>query len=326
VEDANFVFDMADAGMLRLHTFLKWVEEMVVLRDKGEFRSAKDGNTFADRVFDNEMNSLIQRTGESYENTLYKEALKTGFFEYQTARDNYKQLCNGKDSEMQADLVFRFIETQALILSPICPHVCERIWQTIAKKTLIVQEKWPSTKAVDHILLKESEFLHRTIREFRLRKELVLNPKKKASQKQKQDQSTPTGPVSAVVYVANKYPEWKINVMKILKEHYEKNGKKFPDNRAIAQQLSKYGKEAMPFVQVVREKFETGSKSDFAVQETSEFDQNRVYEDVRDYFLSTLGLAGVTFVDTSDPSVPTEIVKSCSPGSPFIHYSVGENK
>lgn len=34
---------------------------------------------------------------------------------------------------MRADLVFRFIETQALILSPICPHTAERVWKILGK-------------------------------------------------------------------------------------------------------------------------------------------------------------------------------------------------
>lgn len=77
------MFDMANANLLRLHTFLKWVEEMIKLRKSGELGSSEKGENFADRVFDNEMNQLIQLTAENYANTLYKEALKTGFFEYQ---------------------------------------------------------------------------------------------------------------------------------------------------------------------------------------------------------------------------------------------------
>lgn len=122
---------MADAGVLRLYNFLAWVKEIIELHDKKAFRT--EGETFADRAFANEMNRLINLTNNHYEQVLFKEALKTGFFEYQLARDNYKQLCGGSDADMREDLVIRFIETQALILSPICPHVCERIWQIIGK-------------------------------------------------------------------------------------------------------------------------------------------------------------------------------------------------
>lgn len=82
MEDANFVFDMADAGLLRLYTFLHWVEEMIQIRSKSEFRTGPTDN-FVDKVFENEINRLINLTKNHYEETLYKEALKTGFFEFQ---------------------------------------------------------------------------------------------------------------------------------------------------------------------------------------------------------------------------------------------------
>ena len=45
-------------------------------------------------------------------------------------RDTYREQTT---EGMHADLVFRFIEVQALLLSPICPHVAEKIWQLIGK-------------------------------------------------------------------------------------------------------------------------------------------------------------------------------------------------
>ena len=70
------------------------------------------------------MNRLINLTKIHYEETLFKEALKTGFFEFQIAKDNYKQLCGGNDTNMHEDLVLRFIETQALILfADMSPHL-----------------------------------------------------------------------------------------------------------------------------------------------------------------------------------------------------------
>lgn len=122
---------MADAGILRLYNFLSWTKEIIELCRKKAFRT--EGETFADRAFSNEMNRLINLSNEHYEHVLFKEALKSCFFEYQLARDNYKQLCGGNDVDMREDLVLRFVETQALILSPICPHVCERIWQLLGK-------------------------------------------------------------------------------------------------------------------------------------------------------------------------------------------------
>ncbi|KHN71866.1 Leucine--tRNA ligase [Toxocara canis] len=81
VEDANFVFAMADAGILRLYNLLQWVRDMVTLREQNALRSGAT-HSFADRVFANQMNVAIDATAHNYELTLFKEALKTGFFEY----------------------------------------------------------------------------------------------------------------------------------------------------------------------------------------------------------------------------------------------------
>ena len=48
VEDANFVEDMANAGILRLYAYIEWVKEMLACR--AELR-AGPADTFNDRVF-----------------------------------------------------------------------------------------------------------------------------------------------------------------------------------------------------------------------------------------------------------------------------------
>ena len=56
-----------------------------------------------------EMNLAIIQTEKNYEKMHYREALKTGFFELQAARDKYRELCmNG----MHRDLVFKYIEVR----------------------------------------------------------------------------------------------------------------------------------------------------------------------------------------------------------------------
>lgn len=48
VEDANFVEAMADAGILRLYTWLEWVKEVIASQDQLRTGPA---DTFYDRVF-----------------------------------------------------------------------------------------------------------------------------------------------------------------------------------------------------------------------------------------------------------------------------------
>jgi leucyl-tRNA synthetase len=48
IDDANFVERTADAGILRLYTFIEWVKE-IVSSSQNLFR--KEGYTFNDKVF-----------------------------------------------------------------------------------------------------------------------------------------------------------------------------------------------------------------------------------------------------------------------------------
>lgn len=149
VEDANFVETTADAGILRLYTFIEWVKEMI--NSKLLFRTGPT-DAFYDRVFISEMNFLMKETDENFNKILFKEALRTGLFEFQKARDTYRELCGGNN--MHVDLIFQFIERQALLMAPICPHVAEYIWELLGKKGSIVKAAWPVAGDVDEKLIK----------------------------------------------------------------------------------------------------------------------------------------------------------------------------
>lgn len=85
-------------------------------------------NSFSDLVFQNEINLKIKESDEFYSKMLFKEALRTGVFEFQAARDTYREISL---DGMHIDLVMRFIEVQTKIMAPICPHVAEHVWELI---------------------------------------------------------------------------------------------------------------------------------------------------------------------------------------------------
>ncbi|WKY00875.1 hypothetical protein Q1695_015135 [Nippostrongylus brasiliensis] len=294
VEDANFVFSMADAAILRLYNFVDWVKNMVELRKENAFRK-DDGTTFADRVFANEMNKNIQICAQNYEATLFKEALKYGFFEYQALRDMYRELCGGQDGAMNETLVFRFIETQALILSPICPHIGEQLWQILGKDKLIVESKWPETAEVDETLCKAAEFMRSAIADFRLRVKNSMSAKKK---------TVLTGPPSeAVIYVAKEFPSWQKTVLQLLEKQAKENNGELLDNKTIAQilakepSLKKFMKKTMPFVQMAAILLEN-----------------------REYIENSLELDKFTIKYTDESDVAEIIAETVVPGAPLMHF------
>lgn len=78
--------------------------------------------------------------------------LRSCFFELQTARDKYRELCGA--AGMHVDLVFEYIRRQALLLSPICPHVAEHIWTLLGNETSILNAKWPTVGEINEINIK----------------------------------------------------------------------------------------------------------------------------------------------------------------------------
>uniref|UniRef100_A0A8C5BEW2 leucine--tRNA ligase n=1 Tax=Gadus morhua TaxID=8049 RepID=A0A8C5BEW2_GADMO len=138
VEDANFVETMADAGILRLYTWVEWVKEMIANQS-----SLRTGNpdTSNDRA----------------------------------AKDKYRELAI---EGMHRDLVFRFIEMQTLLLAPICPHLCEYTWSLLAKGGSLMKASWPAAGPVDEVLIRSSQYLMETAHDLRLRFKAYMQPPK----------------------------------------------------------------------------------------------------------------------------------------------------
>lgn len=204
VEDANFVETTADAGILRLYTFIEWVKEMIT--SKMLFRTGSM-DAFYDKVFISEMNSLTKATDENYNKMLFKEGLRTGLFEFQKARDTYRELCGGNN--MHVDLVFLFIERQALLMAPICPHIAEHIWELIGKKESILKASWPVAGEVDEKLVKCSEYLMESAHAFR------LTQKKAMANKNAQK------PTNGAIWIAKTFPPWQSCVLDTMRDLYE---------------------------------------------------------------------------------------------------------
>ena len=78
------------------------------------------------------MRKAVRESDAAYSKLLFKDALKVGFFEFQTVLNKYRELCGPEG--MHRQLIRKFIETQTLILCPICPHIAEEVWEIIGNK------------------------------------------------------------------------------------------------------------------------------------------------------------------------------------------------
>ncbi|XP_028906889.1 leucine--tRNA ligase, cytoplasmic isoform X1 [Ornithorhynchus anatinus] len=309
VEDANFVEAMADAGILRLYTWVEWVKEMMANRDGLRSGPAR---TFNDRVFASEMNIGIIRTDQNYEKMMFKEALKTGFFEFQAAKDKYRELAI---EGMHRDLVFQFIEVQTLLLCPICPHLCEHIWTLLGKPTSIMKASWPAAGPVDEVLIRSSQYLMEVAHDLRLRLKNYMLPAKG----KKTDKQPPQKPSHCTIYVAKNYPPWQHITLLVLRRHFEANEGKLPDNKVIATELGalpelkKYMKKAMPFVAMMKENLEkTGPR---VLDLELEFDEQAVLTENIVYLTNSLELDRIEIKSSSEAE--DKIKEECCPGKPL---------
>ncbi|CAF2993244.1 unnamed protein product [Rotaria sp. Silwood2] len=251
IEDANFDEQNAEAQLLRLHAFIEWVKEVLDIsssqtinqsanQESNNENDEKKFMDYSDRVFESAINQAIKLTEEAYENMLYKEVLKHGFFQLQNSRDNYRELCTGIE-KMNMSLIKRFIEVQTLLLAPICPHVCDYVYQLLYPNKSIMEAKWPIPGKIDQSLIDSCNYLLNSVHYFRNRsKTLTAQQNKKYSE--------------AIIHVARDYPRWQIFVINQLKKIFKENSS-FPDNKILSSYFKdrpeidvKYAKKIMPFV------------------------------------------------------------------------------
>ncbi|XP_052598053.1 leucine--tRNA ligase, cytoplasmic [Peromyscus californicus insignis] len=309
VEDANFVEAMADAGILRLYTWVEWVKEMLANRDS--LRSGP-ASSFNDRVFASEMNAGIIKTDQNYEKMMFKEALKTGFFEFQASKDKYRELAT---EGMHRELVFRFIEVQTILLAPFCPHLCEHIWTLLGKPDSIMNASWPVAGPVDESLIRSSQYLMEVAHDLRLRLKNYMMPAKG----KKTDKQPPQRPSHCTIYVAKNYPLWQHVTLSVLRSHFEANGGKLPDNKVIAcelgnlPELKKHMKKVMPFVAMIKENME--KKGPRVLDLQLEFDELAVLMENIVYLTNSLELEHIEVKFASEAE--DKVREECCPGKPL---------
>ncbi|GAN02209.1 leucyl-tRNA synthetase [Mucor ambiguus] len=312
VEDANFEDSTANAAILRLHTLLDWIEEQTSKADTlrtGEYN-------FFDKIFDNEMNKLLELTEAAYEATYYREVLKNGAYEFQAAKDTYQLACT--ETGMHKDLVLRYIELQALFLAPITPHWSEHVWGTVLKKQgLVVDARFPKVSApVDESLDAATRYIRKTIKSIR---DAEINAMKKKKGKAAVEYNA-KDPKSLKIYVATKFPEWQEACLAAMKANYADG--QFDDVK-IRQELGAQGilknKKAMPFVQEQKKLILKDGPVGF--NRTLSFNEVETLEVAKDEFKRALGFDTIQILGHDQwTEEDMKAAESAVPGIPSFSF------
>lgn len=190
--------------------------------------------------------------------TNYKEALKFGFYDFQSIRDWYREVT--ADVGMHQDLVLYWIRMASLLVTPIAPHFAEHIWTGILQEPSSVQSaSWPTpTTPVDAIIIESGAYMRGTVKTIRDAEISLLKAMAKAKGKKgAQDQKSfdPTKPKAVRVYVATQFPEWQDQCVATVKQCYKKDEDRVDDGK-VKELLTESGlirdKRAMPFIQLFK--------------------------------------------------------------------------
>ncbi|KAJ7944735.1 Leucine--tRNA ligase, cytoplasmic [Quillaja saponaria] len=234
VDDANFVFETANAAILRLTKELAWYEDVLVAES-----SMRTGppSTYADRVFANEINIAVKMTEQHYHGYMFREALKTGFYDLQAARDEYRFSCGA--GGYNRDLVWRFMDVQTRLITPICPHYAEYVWRELLKKDgFVVKAGWPSADAPDLKLKSSNKYLQDSIVLMRKLLQKQILGSKKANKKGAPITSlTEDNKLKGLIYVNEHFDGWKEECLRILQSKFDDKNRSFAPDKEILEAL-----------------------------------------------------------------------------------------
>ncbi|MFP4112447.1 MAG: leucine--tRNA ligase [Candidatus Woesearchaeota archaeon] len=159
LDDPNWDTDFAKSIVGKLLNMLDFAKDNYGKHEREDW-------TQIDSWFESEINRIIKEATSAMEQTLFRTALQKIYFEMQSSLKYYLKRTNNDPHEW---LINKFIEDQAVMLSPYTPHICEEIWEAIGKDGYISNAKWPladESKINEELNIKE-KLADRTISDIR---------------------------------------------------------------------------------------------------------------------------------------------------------------
>lgn len=158
---------------------------------------------------------------------------------------------------MHHELAKRYIELQALLLTPVAPHWSEHMWVEVLKKPDTVQNAlYPTVSSPDVALSAARDYVRTTtsnitsaegqqVKKLAKGKNVAFDPK--------QDKKL-------TIFAAEAFPAWQDKYIELVRGKFEELG--LVDVKTITKEIAKPDmKKAMPFVQGLKRRLDGGEKA-----------------------------------------------------------------
>jgi leucyl-tRNA synthetase len=273
-------------------------------------------DTLWDELFEDEMHGLVHQTKQHYERTLYKDALKSSFYDFQEALYFYQKQCRAANIMPSRRLITKFAKLQSLIITPIAPHWAEDIWVGIlGEKGTVQSALWPDMPPVQQRLVAIREYVRTT-------SDNILSRKvaQKARKKGKGGAGEAPKRQKVVIYVTKDYPAWQDEYIKLLKE--DSSGA-LAEKKLEAMPKGKEKTRDFAFVRELKSRIATGD-SKAVLERKLPFDEVAVLEHMSPGLKFNGGLADVTVVMVHAGTVATtelpQVAASAVPEKPTFMF------
>lgn len=292
MDDANFDELVANATILRLFELRKWCEEMIkdaqLVASGEEYARVTEGKPrnldavqrtgakgFWDHIFEDELNGLIQQTQENYENALYKNALKSGFYDFTNARDAYREATKAAGIGMHAELIQRYVELQALMLTPLAPHWAEYMWSDVLGKPATTQRaRFPRAGPQDATLVAAREYVRSTTSNITS----AEGAQQKKLAKGKTAAFDPKKDKKLTIFIAAQFPPWQDKVIELVREAFD--GVTLNVKALSAKFDKSEAKKSMPFANALKKRLEAGEARERVFDRRLAFDELAVLREM----------------------------------------------
>lgn len=238
---------------------------------------------------------------------------------------------------MHRSLVHRYIELQALIITPIAPHWADYIWQEVLGHTSTIQNAlWPTIPPPDPSLTAAREYVRAT--------SSSITSAEAAQQKRKDKGKNitfdPKKPKQLTIFMAAAFPAWQDAYLSIVRDSFDALTLQI-DEKSLNTQVQAKGKaemkKAMPFVQSLKKRLQGGETADAVFDRKLAFDESEVLVKMVKGLRRTTGcrVVEVVKVEGEEEKVGTVMVgehegekrkelppvaNQATPGSPSFHF------